>query len=67
MKQLLSIRFLIKICHNPLSLLKTHADKTAEILKKGFGNEWLIYIDGSKWWVKEYDFEEEKEEPYLFQ
>lgn len=56
----------VKICSKPLSLLKSHADQKAEIVKKGFGNEYLIRINGSNWWAKEYDFEEEKKEPLPF-
>lgn len=57
----------VRICHNPVSLLKSHADKRAEIIQKGFGSEWLLSIEGSKWWVKEFDFEkEEEEEPLPF-
>lgn len=57
----------VRICHSPISLLKSHADKRAEIIQKGFGSEWLLSIEGSKWWAKEFDFErEEDEEPLPF-
>ena len=57
----------VRICHSPISLLKSHADKRAEIIQKGFGSEWLLSIDGSKWWAKEFDFEkDEDEEPLPF-
>ena len=56
----------VKICHEPLSLLKTHADKSAELVKKGFGQEWLIRINGDLWWAKEFDFEKEDEELFPF-
>lgn len=55
----------VRICHSPISLLKSHADKRAEIIQKGFGSEWLLSIEGSKWWVKEFDFEKEEEEEEL--
>ncbi len=56
----------VRICSNPHSLLKSHADKEAEIIKAGTCNfhEWLLRIDGNNWWAKSYDFEKiESEDP----
>ena len=56
----------VKICNKPLSVLQSHANKTAEIVKKGFGNKWLLRINGDLWWVKEFDFEKEEEDLFPF-
>ena len=45
----------VKVRNEPISLLKIHANKEAEIIKKGFGNEWLVRVNGELWWAKGYD------------
>ena len=56
----------VKICNKPLSVLQSHANKTAEIVKKGFGNEWLLRINGDLWWTKEFDFEKKEKDLFPF-
>ena len=48
----------VQVVDKPISLLKQHAGIKRKIIKKGYGNEWLIEFDCEKWWAKDYDLEE---------
>lgn len=45
----------VQVVDKPISLLKKHAGIKGEIVKRGFGNEWLVELDGELWWAKGYD------------
>lgn len=53
----------VQVVDKPISLLKKHAGIKGEIIKKGFGyewlvkldGEWLVKLDGELWWAKGYD------------
>ena len=47
----------VKVVDAPKSLLQIHANMEGEIVKRGFGNEWLVRINGELWWAKGYDLE----------
>lgn len=45
----------VRVVDKPISLLKQHAGIKGKIIKKGFGYEWLVNLDGELWWAKGYD------------
>jgi hypothetical protein len=49
----------VRVVDKPISLLKSHAGRTAKIIKSGFGGEYLIKLDnGELWWTKRFDVED---------
>lgn len=47
----------VQVVDKPISLLKKHAGIKGEIIKKGFGYEYLVNLNGEFWWAKGYDLE----------
>ena len=47
----------VQVVDKPISLLQSHANMFGIVVRHGFGNEWLVKLNGELWWAKEYDIE----------